>query len=142
MKARFADEHIISIIKEQEAGEKTADVCRRHALPGRQSIQGVDTFADKIVGSRVSRSPKTDFMLNDFEHARHDRRPVHKGGLSHHSDRGGNICPLAKPSGWPPRGSCPRLAASVTLAITPLSALNLLRLKSKGSVFWSTCGAR
>ena len=27
MKARFTDEQIISMIKEQEAGEKTADVC-------------------------------------------------------------------------------------------------------------------
>ncbi|MDR6265914.1 transposase [Roseobacter sp. N2S] len=35
MKARFTDEQIIAMIKEQEAGEKTADVCRRHALPGR-----------------------------------------------------------------------------------------------------------
>jgi putative transposase len=32
MKARFRDEQIISIIKEQEAGEKTADVCRRHGI--------------------------------------------------------------------------------------------------------------
>ena len=29
MKARFTDEQIIAIIKEQESGEKTADVCRR-----------------------------------------------------------------------------------------------------------------
>lgn len=32
MKARFTDEQIISMIKEQEAGEKTADVCRRHGI--------------------------------------------------------------------------------------------------------------
>jgi putative transposase len=30
MKARFTGEQIIAMIKEQEAGEKTADVCRRH----------------------------------------------------------------------------------------------------------------
>ena len=29
MKAGFTDEQIIAMIKEQEAGEKTADVCRR-----------------------------------------------------------------------------------------------------------------
>jgi len=29
MKTRFSDEQIIQMIKEQEAGEKTADVCRR-----------------------------------------------------------------------------------------------------------------
>ena len=32
MKARFADEQIIVMIKEQEAGETTADVCRRHGI--------------------------------------------------------------------------------------------------------------
>ena len=32
MKARFMDEQIIAIIKEQESGEKTADVCRRHGI--------------------------------------------------------------------------------------------------------------
>ncbi|MEP2718930.1 transposase, partial [Pseudophaeobacter sp.] len=32
MKARFTDEQIIAMIKDQEAGEKTADVCRRHAI--------------------------------------------------------------------------------------------------------------
>ena len=35
MKALFTDEQIILIIKEQEAGEKAAEVCRRHTLPGR-----------------------------------------------------------------------------------------------------------
>ena len=32
MKARFTDEQIIQMIKEQEAGERTADVCRRHGI--------------------------------------------------------------------------------------------------------------
>ena len=32
MKARFTDEQIIVMIKEQEAGEKIADVCRRHGI--------------------------------------------------------------------------------------------------------------
>ena len=49
----------------------------------------IDTFADKIVGWRVSSSPKTDFVLDAVEQALHDRRPVHQGGLAHHSDRGG-----------------------------------------------------
>ena len=47
----------------------------------------IDTFADKIVGWRVSSSPKTDFVLDAVEQALHDRRTVHKGGLIHHSDR-------------------------------------------------------
>lgn len=32
MKKRFTDEQIILMIKEQDAGEKTADVCRRHGI--------------------------------------------------------------------------------------------------------------
>ena len=32
MKKRFSDEQIISMLKEQEAGERKADVCRRHGI--------------------------------------------------------------------------------------------------------------
>ena len=32
MKTRFTDEQIIQMIKEQEAGERTADVCRRYGI--------------------------------------------------------------------------------------------------------------
>ena len=49
----------------------------------------IDTFADKIVGWRVSSSPKTDFVLDALEQALDDRRPVHQGGLARHSIRGG-----------------------------------------------------
>jgi putative transposase len=31
-KARFNEEQIIGILREQEAGAKTADVCRRHGI--------------------------------------------------------------------------------------------------------------
>ena len=49
----------------------------------------IDTFADHIVGWRVSRSAKTDFVLDALEQALHDRRPVRKSGLVHLPDRGG-----------------------------------------------------
>jgi putative transposase len=48
----------------------------------------VDTFARRIVGWRVSRTAHADFVLDALEQALHDRRPVHRGGLIHHSDRG------------------------------------------------------
>ena len=32
MKKRFTDEQIIQMLKEQEAGEKTADLCRRYGI--------------------------------------------------------------------------------------------------------------
>lgn len=49
----------------------------------------IDTFADRIVGWRISRSAKTDFVLDALEQALHDRRSVQKSSLVHHSDRGG-----------------------------------------------------
>ncbi len=48
----------------------------------------IDTFANRIVGWKVSRSAKTDFVLDVLEQALYARRPAHKGGLIHHSDRG------------------------------------------------------
>ena len=48
----------------------------------------IDVFARRIVGWRVSPSARTDFVLDALEQALHQRRPVHRDGLIHHSDRG------------------------------------------------------
>lgn len=48
----------------------------------------IDTFANRIVGWRVSRSSKTDFVLDALEQALYARRPGRNGKLTHHSDRG------------------------------------------------------
>ena len=48
----------------------------------------IDTFARRIVGWRVSRTAHASFVLDALEQALHDRRPTHRGGLVHHSDRG------------------------------------------------------
>ena len=48
----------------------------------------IDTFARRVVGWRASRTAHTGFVLDALEQALHDRRPVHRGGLVHHSDRG------------------------------------------------------
>lgn len=48
----------------------------------------IDAFARKIVGWRASRSMSAEFVLDALDQALHDRRPVHGGGLVHHSDRG------------------------------------------------------
>ena len=48
----------------------------------------IDAYARRIVGWRVSRTAHTGFVLDALEQALHDRRPLHRGGLVHHSDRG------------------------------------------------------
>ncbi len=48
----------------------------------------IDVFARRIVGWRVWRTAHASFVLDALEQALHERRPV-RGGLVHHSDRGG-----------------------------------------------------
>ena len=48
----------------------------------------IDVYSRYIVGWRVSRTAHASFVLDALEQAIHDRRPVHRGGLVHHSDRG------------------------------------------------------
>ena len=48
----------------------------------------IDAFARRIVGWRVSRTAQAGFVLDALEQALHERRPVRRAGLVHHSDRG------------------------------------------------------
>ena len=48
----------------------------------------IDVFARRIVGWRVSRSMRTDFVLDALEQALYARRAERDGALIHHSDRG------------------------------------------------------
>ena len=48
----------------------------------------IDVFARRIVGWRVSRSARADFVFDALEQALCDRRPARRAGLVHHSDRG------------------------------------------------------
>ena len=48
----------------------------------------IDAYARRIVGWRVSRTAHAGFVLDALEQALHERRPVHRAGLIHHSDRG------------------------------------------------------
>jgi hypothetical protein len=40
-------------------------------------------------------------VLDALEQALHERRPMHRGGLVHHSDRAASTCPSTTPSAWP-----------------------------------------
>ena len=48
----------------------------------------IDAYARRIVGWRASRTAHASFVLDALEQALHDRRPAHRAGLVHHSDRG------------------------------------------------------
>ena len=48
----------------------------------------IDAYARRVVGWRVSPTVHAGFVLDALEQALHDRRPVPRGGLVHHSDRG------------------------------------------------------
>jgi putative transposase len=48
----------------------------------------IDVYARYIVGWRVSRTAHASFVLDALEQAIHDRRPIHRGSLVHHTDRG------------------------------------------------------
>jgi putative transposase len=51
----------------------------------------IDAYARRIVGWRVSRTAQASFVLDALEQALHERRPLHRGGLVHHSDRGSQL---------------------------------------------------
>jgi len=48
----------------------------------------IDIYARRIVGWRASRTAHASFVLDALEQAIHERRPAHRSGLVHHSDRG------------------------------------------------------
>jgi putative transposase len=48
----------------------------------------IDAYARRIVGWRASRTAQASFVLDALEQALHERRPLHRAGLVHHSDRG------------------------------------------------------
>lgn len=53
----------------------------------RIEFNGKPLFARRIVGWKVSRSARTDFVLDALEQALHARQRT-DGALVHHSDRG------------------------------------------------------
>jgi hypothetical protein len=65
----------------------------------------IDAYARRIVGWRVSRTAHASFVLDALEQALHERRPSHRGGLVHHSDRGSQGG-LRRSSQHPEDGGC------------------------------------
>ena len=74
----------------------------------------IDVYARYIVGWRVSRTAHASFVLDALEQALHDRRPIHRGGLIHHSDRGSQYVSINTPSASPKPASSRRSAVLAT----------------------------
>ena len=55
----------------------------------------IDTFADRIVGWKLSRTQTTDFVMDALEQALHERDVSADDGLIHHSDRGSQYVSVA-----------------------------------------------
>ena len=76
----------------------------------------IDVYARRIVGWRASRTAHTSFVLDALEQALHERRPIHRAALVHHSDRGSqggfkwSSQRLPEPSGAPRQAPRPGFA--------------------------------
>jgi transposase InsO family protein len=80
----------------------------------------IDAYARRNVGWRVSRTAHASFVLDALEQALHERRPMHRGGLAHHSASGvRNTSAFATLSDLPSPASSRLSEASATATTTP-----------------------
>ena len=93
----------------------------------------IDAYARRIVGWRVSRTAHASFVLDALEQALHDRRPVHQGGLVHHSDRGRQKKFFKKTNAWPRRASSPPSAVSAIATTTRWPRRSMASTRPKSS---------
>jgi len=73
MKKRFSEEQIIQILREQEAGGKTGDVCRRHGISAatfynwKAKFGGMDVSDAKKLRLLEAENAKLKRLLADAE---------------------------------------------------------------------------
>ena len=101
----------------------------------------IDAYARRSVGWRVSRTAHAGFGLDALEQALHALRPVHRGGLIHHSDKAANMSRSNITSAWRKRVSNPRWAASATLMTMLWPRPSMVFTKPR-SFTGAGCGAR
>jgi len=77
----------------------------------------VDTYANRIVGWRASRSPQTQFVLDPWNRLSTSGDRLVTSSIT--ATGAASTCRSATPSAWPKPGSNPRLAASATATTTP-----------------------
>jgi len=104
----------------------------------------IDTFADRIVGWRVSRSRQTRFVLDALEQALHERRPAHDAELVAHSDRGSQYLALRYTERLADAGIAPSVGSAGdsydnALAETIIGLFNAEVIHRRPS--WRTAGA-
>jgi len=74
----------------------------------------IDVYARYIKGWRLSRTAHASFVLNALEQTIQERRPVHRGGLVHHSDRSSQYVSIRYSERLAEAGIGPLSAASAT----------------------------
>lgn len=73
MKKRFTEEQIIAVLKEQEAGGKTGEVCRRHGISGatfykwKAKYGGLDVSDARKLKALESENAKLKKLLAEAE---------------------------------------------------------------------------
>jgi putative transposase len=73
MKKRFTEEQIIQVLREHEAGMKTAEVCRRHGISGatfykwKAKFGGMDVSDAKKLRALEAENTKLKRLLADAE---------------------------------------------------------------------------
>jgi hypothetical protein len=79
----------------------------------------IDTYARRIVGWRASRTAHASIVLDALEQAIYDRKPIHRGGLVHHSDRGSQYISINTLNAWPKPASNHQSEVSAIPTTTP-----------------------
>jgi hypothetical protein len=74
----------------------------------------IDTYARRIVGWRARKTAHASLVPDALEQALYDRRPVHRGGLIHHSNRGSQYVSIKYTERLPKQASSHGKAASGT----------------------------
>ncbi|TCQ72442.1 transposase InsO family protein [Ochrobactrum sp. BH3] len=92
----------------------------------------IDAFARRIVGWRASRTAHASFVLDALDQALHDRRPVKRGGLVHHSDRGSQYVSIRYSERLAEAGIEPSVGSvgDSTTMLSPKRSMVFTRLRS------------